>query len=103
MSLSIPVAVITIANLIKEKINKGKSIIYVILTTIAVWALSLIPYAGGVISFIVTLAGFGLLITSLFNVFYCILTNIKSYFANIIVIISVQADLENIGSLVPNC
>lgn len=67
VSLSIPVAIITIANLIKEKINKGKSIIYVILTTIAVWALSLIPFAGGVISFIVTLVGFGLLITSLFK------------------------------------
>ena len=69
--LSVPVAVISIASVLAKKVealNKWHNIFAVAITAIVVWAIGLIPYIGGLVTFALYLYGFGLAIR-------CILKN----------------------------
>lgn len=68
--LSFAMAVMGIAAKLAQKVKslaKLNNLLAVIIVTIVLWALSLIPYAGPVIFFIVILTGFGMLILSVLN------------------------------------
>lgn len=68
--LSFAMAVMSIAAKLAGKVKvlaKLNNLLAVILVTIVLWLLSLIPYAGLVITLIVILAGFGMLILSVIN------------------------------------
>ena len=68
--LSFAMAVMSIAAKLASKVKalaKLNNLLAVILVTIVLWLLSLIPYAGLVITFVVILAGFGMLILSVIN------------------------------------
>ena len=68
--LSFAMAVMSIAAKLAGKVKvlaKLNNLLAVILVTIVLWLLSLIPYAGPVITLIVILAGFGMLILSVIN------------------------------------
>ena len=69
-SLSIPFAVISIAGFLANKVTalkKAHNILAVILTTIVVWAVTLIPYIGGLVSFLLCLYGFGYLLRTIWK------------------------------------
>lgn len=68
--LSFAMAVMSISAKLASKVKalaKLNNLLAVILVTIVLWLLSLIPYAGPVITLIVILAGFGMLILSVIN------------------------------------
>ncbi len=71
-SISIPVTIITLASVLYNKFNKGKSmlfvLLYTILLTLVYYALSIIPYAGIIINIIIALTGLGLITLWLFNI-----------------------------------
>lgn len=66
--LAIPVATITIAGFVANKIpalHKAHNLCAVVLTTLALWALELIPFVGGIISFLVCIFGLGLILKNI--------------------------------------
>lgn len=70
IAISFAMTVIAIAGKLADKVKalaKLNNLFAVIIVTIVLWALSLIPYAGGVISFLVVLCGFGMFLMSIFN------------------------------------
>lgn len=70
--LSLAVAIITLATVLYNKFNKGKSklfvVIYTVLLSLIYFALSFIPYAGAIISLIINVIGFGLIVLWLFGI-----------------------------------
>lgn len=67
---AIPIATIAIAGFIANKFKffkKAHNLLAVILSSIIVWALGLIPYVGGLITFVITLIGLGLIIINIWN------------------------------------
>ena len=70
IAISSAVLAITLASKLANKVKvlaKLNNLLAVIIVTIVLWALKLIPVAGGIISFLVVLTGFGMVIMSLFN------------------------------------
>lgn len=70
LALSFAMAVIGISGKLASKakaLAKFNNLFAVIIVTIILWALSLIPYAGPIISLIIVLVGFGMLLTSIIN------------------------------------
>ena len=69
--LGLPVTILTLATILYNKFNKNKSkifvLLYTILLTLVYYALSLIPYAGFIITLIVSVTGLGLITLWLFN------------------------------------
>lgn len=70
--LSAIVVIISTAIMLYNKFNKGKSKLFVVLYTILValvyYALTIIPFAGGIISIVISLTGFGFIVLWLFNI-----------------------------------
>ena len=70
--IALPVVIITLASVLYNKFNKGKSmlfvLLYTILLTLVYYALSIIPYAGFIINVIISLTGLGLITLWLFNI-----------------------------------
>ena len=63
--LSTPVAIISIAGLIANKVEalkKAHNILAIIIASIVVWAIGLIPFVGGLVALLVSLYGFGLIV-----------------------------------------
>ena len=70
LSISFATATISITTKIKEKFKFEKkylTCITLVVVTLVLWALQQIPYAGGIISLIITLFGFGVLVLSIFS------------------------------------
>lgn len=70
--LSAIVVIISTAIILYNKFNKGKSklfvVLYTILVTLVYYALTIIPVAGGIISIVISLTGFGFIVLWLFNI-----------------------------------
>lgn len=70
--LSAIVVIISTAIMLYNKFNKGKSKLFVVLYTILValvyYALTIIPVAGGIISIVISVTGFGFIVLWLFNI-----------------------------------
>lgn len=70
LSVSFATASIGIANKLAEKVKalaKFNNLFAVIIITLVLWALTQIPYAGAVISLLITLCGFGMFLSSIIN------------------------------------
>lgn len=72
LMLSATVTIITTAIMLYNKFNKGKSklfaVLYTILVALVYYALTFIPVAGGIISILISLTGFGFIVLWLFNI-----------------------------------
>lgn len=70
--LAVPVTILTLASILYNKFNKNKSKLFILLYTILValiyYALTLIPYAGFIITLISAVSGLGLMTLWLFRV-----------------------------------
>ena len=70
--LAVPVTILTLASILYNKFNKNKSKLFILLYTILValiyYALTLIPYAGFIITLISAVSGLGLMALWLFRV-----------------------------------
>lgn len=67
--ISIPIVTITIANAISQKCKFTKipmQLLMIAIVSIVLYAIHYIPYVGGIINFILTILGFGILIISIF-------------------------------------
>lgn len=70
LSISFATVTISITNKVTEKFKFEKkylTYITLVLVTLVLWALQQIPYAGGIISFVITLFGFGVLVLYLIS------------------------------------
>ncbi len=64
------VAIIAVAGVLAKKISalsKAHNILAVLLTSVVVWALSFVPFVGGIISFLLFVYGLGLLVLNIFR------------------------------------
>ena len=68
IAISSSISVISINNIICNKFKIAKSIVkfgILVASSIVIWLLTLIPYVGGLISFIITILGLGIIVISI--------------------------------------
>ena len=71
IAISSSISVISINNIICDKFKIEKTIVkfgILVASSIVIWLLTLIPYVGGLISFVLTILGLGIIITSIIPV-----------------------------------
>ena len=70
LMISSAIAYITIGTFISNRLgnsSKMKNLVFIALTTIAFFLIDLIPFIGGLVSFLIVLSGFGILVLTIIN------------------------------------